>query len=107
MKKLKVISISGQESYVLRDEATKDEYKGDFGFINFDDVPVVGDYIFMSETVCTDKEECLGGVFRSGHYYGPYGNDAVSIRKGRRITDVDFIVLVKEDRTYLLHRYYG
>ena len=108
MKKFKIISFSesGRGRMFLRDEKTKEVYKGDFEFLNVEAVPSKGDFIFMSETVCTDPEECRNREFRVGHFYGPY-TDTPCIRKGRRILDVDFIVLVKEDSTYLLHRYHG
>lgn len=104
MMKMRIKQILG-DRIVLEDMQTGSIYSGSFEFMDVVDRPAVGDAILWAEKNCTDPEECVRGDL-GFRIYGPYTTEGC-MRTGSRITEIDVLVLIKENSTYLLHRYYG
>lgn len=82
----------------------KDEWGYEYDLVMFfEDVeyePQKGDYLFISNDIISDFEEV-----ETPKYYGPFSMKAF-VRKPERMTDVDFLVVLNDDRMVTYQRYY-
>ncbi len=83
----------------------KDEFGYEYDLVMFFDgvdyEPQKGDYLFISNDIFSDFEDV-----ETPKFYGDFSMEAF-VRKPERMTDVDFLVVLNNDRMVAYQRYYG
>lgn len=100
MEKLQIIRVNNYE-YELIDEREK-EYKINIEFLDIEEKPTEGDYIYMSEELLNPKYEEYSTNYTFGDLESKYGKANLSI------TDVDVIRIIERgEKEIVLKRLYG
>lgn len=99
MVKVKIVK-KHKNNFVAKDKSGN-EYDLIMFFDDVDYKPKKGDYLFISSDILYDFEEV-----EIPKYYGPFSMKEF-VRKPEKMTDIDFIVAVNDDRMVVYHRYYG
>lgn len=100
MEKLQIIRVNNYE-YELIDEREK-EYKINIEFLDIEEKPTEGDYIYMSEELLNPKYEEYSTNYTFGDLESKYGKSNLSI------TDVDVIRIIERgEKEIVLKRLYG
>ena len=86
MLRLKIKSINNY-NYVLESD-NKDIYKINIGFINTEDIPTIGDYLYLTNDVVEEKNM---------YTYGPIYDNSKD----------DIIKVEAKNKIFYLQRYYG
>ena len=98
MIRMTVLGSDAHSIYRLRDKNSVD-YLYRLEFRDVPEAPKKGDYIFWDERYCTDKNERYSSLVFGMGQQG-------SVHCGDEVTELDFIIVVRKDFSYMLHRYY-
>lgn len=107
MQRLIIKHIRSDHYFTLMDADNGDVYTASFDFINVESLPEIGDMILLPEENIEYTQKHADGQHLGFLCLGPYSPQESCIRHGHRINGTDVVVVVKPDRTFLLHRYWG
>lgn len=99
MNKLKILRRRGNQYRTKCSSGFEYDFTMFFEDVEYE--PEEGDYLFISNDILLDFEEC-----ETPRFYGPYSMESF-VRKPEYMTDVDFMIVVNDERMEIYHRYYG
>ena len=99
MIKLKIVNIKSN-TYNLIDK-NNNKYSLNLEFVNFEEKPEINDYIFICEKLLDKNYEGYCGFYSFGPLNMDYGKENVLP------SDIDSLIIIKNDKKICLKRLYG
>jgi hypothetical protein len=100
MIKLEIVEKKGEYEYCLEDDE-KHEYKINLDFLDIEEKPKTGDYIFIHEELLDTSYEGYNASYTFGNLENKYGKENI------KIDDIDVIKIAKDNIEIYLKRLYG
>lgn len=100
MLKLKIID-KNKYVYNLLDEKSERKYEMNLEFLNIENQPEIGNYIYMKKELLNPKYEGYSTSYTFGELESKYGKENIIIE------DIDVIKLIEDEKEIYLKRLYG